>query len=92
MGATALSPLTADEVRDAVAQAAAEGTVLEVRGGGSKADIGNPNRATTVLDVSALDQVVEGGARRRSRTLHPGVRRQNVRGRPRFHGSAPMRR
>ena len=49
-----LSPADAATAAEAVAEAAAAGTTLEVRGGGSKAAYGRPAEAQTVLDLSRL--------------------------------------
>ncbi len=54
----ALRPADAAELCEAVAQAAAAGEALEVRGGGSKRGYGRPARGR-VLDLSALCGVLE---------------------------------
>ena len=78
MGAAAFRPQTAGEVRDAVAHALADGTVLEVRGGGSKASICNPDRATTLLDLSALNRVVDYDPPELVLTVGAGMRLDTV--------------
>lgn len=52
--ATLLKPENVDQVREAVAWAAAEETPLELVGGGSKRAIGRPGNAAHTLDLSAL--------------------------------------
>lgn len=47
------------DLRDAIADAARDGRSLEARAGGSKRDIGAAGRATTLLDLSAFDGVIE---------------------------------
>lgn len=49
-----IRPADEDELRQLVAEAAASGTALEPRGGGSKGDIGKPERETAVVDLSAF--------------------------------------
>ena len=74
---TPLRPQTVDDVRDAVAEAMASGTVIEVRGGGSKAEIGAP-RQTRLLDLSAFDQVVDYDPRELVLTVGAGMRLDRV--------------
>lgn len=62
----------AAHVRDAVAAAAAAGTRLEIRGGGTKAAIGAP-RQVPVLDVSAVRGVVDYDPAELVLTLRPGT-------------------
>jgi glycolate oxidase FAD binding subunit len=50
-------PRTLSDLRDAVAEAAASGTALEVVGTGSKRALGRPVQAARVLDLSALTGV-----------------------------------
>lgn len=50
-------PQTLSDLRDAVAEAAAAGTTLEVVGRGSKRALGRPPQAARVLDLSALGGV-----------------------------------
>lgn len=54
---TLLKPETVDQVREAVAWAAAEETPLELVGGGSKRVIGRPGNAAHTLDLSALSGI-----------------------------------
>src|SRR5690606_11411029 len=53
-GMTALTPTTAEEVREVVAWAAGEGAPLEVLGHGTKRDIGRPIQSEHALDLSRL--------------------------------------
>lgn len=55
---TVLAPTTADALRDAIADAARAGTPLEIRAGGSKADIGAP-RDVAVLDMRGFAGVID---------------------------------
>lgn len=54
---TVLKPEKVDQVRDAVAWAAAEETPLELVGGGSKRDIGRPGNAAHTLDLSGFSGI-----------------------------------
>jgi len=60
-GAAAMSatwtPTTADEVLDALLQAAAEGTRLELVGRGTKRGFGRPVRSNALLDLSRLSGI-----------------------------------
>jgi glycolate oxidase FAD binding subunit len=47
------------DVLEAIAAAAQAGRRLEIRGGGSKADIGAPRTDVTLLDMTGLDGVVD---------------------------------
>jgi glycolate oxidase FAD binding subunit len=51
-------PGDAGELREIVAAAAGRGRPLEIRAGGSKREIGNPERETTVVDLRSLGGVV----------------------------------
>lgn len=53
-----LRPATPAELAEAIAEAAAEGVPLEIRGGGSKAAIGAPRRAR-ILDMRGFAGVVD---------------------------------
>ncbi|HTI88255.1 MAG TPA: glycolate oxidase subunit GlcE [Alphaproteobacteria bacterium] len=53
-----LQPTTIDELRDAVAQAISAKRSLEVRGGGSKRDIGRPTNSGAVLALDRLAGVL----------------------------------
>src|SRR5690606_17916206 len=52
-------PADAGELQEVVAEAAANCRVLEIRGGGSRRDIGVPERETTLVDLGALSGVVD---------------------------------
>jgi glycolate oxidase FAD binding subunit len=54
----ALRPTTVDDLRDAIADAARTGARLEIRGGGSKADIGAP-RETDWLDMTGFAGIID---------------------------------
>jgi glycolate oxidase FAD binding subunit len=53
----ALRPSTLDQLRDAVAGAAADGTALDMIGLGSKRGLGRPVQAARALDLSALSGI-----------------------------------
>ena len=57
--ARTLKPSTGQDVVDAVGQAAAAGRRLEIRGGGSKALFGAPNRRADLLDMRAFGAVID---------------------------------
>ena len=67
---TALRPTTIDDLQDAVADAARTGAKLEIRGGGSKADIGAPREAALfhmtgfsgIIDYDPAELVLTVGA------------------------------
>ena len=54
-----LRPATAEDLREEIARAARDGYAIEVRGGGSKRDVGSPNRQTAIVDLGALTGVVD---------------------------------
>lgn len=54
-----LCPTNVEELRDVVAQAASDHRILEVRAGGSKREIGDTGRPTTIVDLSELSGVVD---------------------------------
>lgn len=56
---TTFSPSTADELGGIVADAVATGTRLEIRGGGSKGDIGAPDRDAAILRIAGLRGIVD---------------------------------
>jgi glycolate oxidase FAD binding subunit len=53
-----MRPETADDVIDAIFDATRAGEPLEIRGGGSKAEIGAPREAA-LLDMSGFDSVID---------------------------------
>src|SRR5258707_14928726 len=54
-----IAPRDAKELRQAVEWALNEGAPLDVRGGGSKLDLGKPMRCDQVLDLSGLSGIVD---------------------------------
>ncbi|GGC59881.1 glycolate oxidase subunit GlcE [Chelatococcus reniformis] len=54
-----LAPTTSAELADAIAGAAADGTRLEIRGGGSKAGVGTGGRQTAVLDMRGFAGIID---------------------------------
>ncbi|MBI3504792.1 MAG: glycolate oxidase subunit GlcE [Proteobacteria bacterium] len=54
-----LKPTDANQLRDALAWAAAEGEALDIVGTGSKSGLGRPARSARKLDVSALSGAIE---------------------------------
>ncbi len=57
--ANILRPATAGDIIDAIADAARTGRKLEIRGGGSKADIGKSGRDAAILDMSGFAGVID---------------------------------
>lgn len=68
-----LRPADAPQVHEIVAEALAHGTPLEIRAGGSKRDIGKPNRAATLVDVTALSGIVDYEPSELVLTLRPAT-------------------
>ncbi len=56
---TVYVPATVAEVAEIISQASASGRKIEVRGGGSKSDIGIPERDATVLQTTSLAGVID---------------------------------
>jgi glycolate oxidase FAD binding subunit len=56
---SALRPERLDDLCQAVRESAAAGASVEVRGGGSKADISAPDRDARVLDTRGFDRVLD---------------------------------
>lgn len=54
-----LKPSTEQDVAAVIADAAAAGRQLEIRGGGSKASFGAPERDADILDMSAFASIVD---------------------------------
>jgi glycolate oxidase FAD binding subunit len=54
-----LTPATLAELRDIVTDAAASGQKLEIRGGGSKADTGAPDRDAVILSMAGFSGIVD---------------------------------
>lgn len=73
-----LSPRDAADVRDAVASAAASGRKLEIVGGGSKRNFGNPNRQAEKLYTGGLAKIVDYDPPELILTVEPGVRLADI--------------
>jgi glycolate oxidase FAD binding subunit len=54
-----LRPRDQDDIVDAIADAAREGGRLEIRGGGSKADVGAPRDGASLLDMTGFGGIVD---------------------------------
>ena len=54
-----IRPADAADLRDLVGDARACGRLIEVRGGGSKRDIGSPDRETAIVDMGAFTGIVD---------------------------------
>jgi glycolate oxidase FAD binding subunit len=67
-----LRPTTSGELADAIAQAAAAGTALEIRGGGSNAAVG-AERDCAILDMRAFAGVVDYDPPELVLTVRPGT-------------------
>jgi glycolate oxidase FAD binding subunit len=67
-----LKPGTAAEAAEVIADSAAAGTRLEIRGGGSKAEIGAPREAV-ILDMSAFSSVIDYDPPELVLTVGPGA-------------------
>jgi glycolate oxidase FAD binding subunit len=71
----AIAPADVRETMEAVAQAAADGRRLEVRGGGSKAAFGaGPRQAAEALDMSRLARIIDYDPQELILTAEAGVR------------------
>lgn len=68
-----LRPEGAEELREMVARAARDGCAIEARGGGTKRDVGRPNRGTTIVDLGALKGVVDYEASELVLTVRPAT-------------------
>lgn len=73
-----LNPRDAADVRDAVASAAASGHKLEIVGGGSKRNFGNPNRRAETLSTAGLTKIVDYDPPELILTVEPGVRLADI--------------
>ena len=69
---TALRPTTSGELAEVIARAAADGTALEIRGGGSKAAFG-AGRDAAILDMRAFAGVVDYDPPELVLTVKPGT-------------------
>jgi glycolate oxidase FAD binding subunit len=54
-----LRPEGTEELREVVAWAARDGRAIEARGGSTKHDVGRPERGTIIVDLGALNGVVD---------------------------------
>ena len=54
-----MRPAEAAELREEIERGARDGYALEARGGGTKQDIGSPDRQTAILDLGAISGVVD---------------------------------
>ncbi len=52
-------PATAADIIDALSDARTQGRKVEIRGGGTKANIGTPDRDALLLDISGLSGVID---------------------------------
>jgi glycolate oxidase FAD binding subunit len=59
MPQTILTPASIAELRSLISDAIAGGKKLEIRGGGSKADIGAPGRAATILSMAGFSGIID---------------------------------
>lgn len=69
---TEIQPTTAQDLCDAIADALRDGTRLEIRGGGSKAEIGAPREAR-IVSLAALRGVVDYDPAELVLTVRPGT-------------------
>lgn len=56
---TTLAPQTEDQVRDAVREAGSRDARLEIRGGGTHADFGAPDRDADILSLAGVSGIIE---------------------------------
>jgi glycolate oxidase FAD binding subunit len=68
-----LIPTTTAELSEAIATAASDGVKLELRGGGSKAAIGRPDRAATVVEMGRFAGIVDYDPAELVLTVRPGT-------------------
>jgi glycolate dehydrogenase FAD-binding subunit len=73
-----IKPRDAKELRQAVEWALNEGATLDVRGGGSKIDLGKPMRCDQILDLSGLSGVVDYAPEELVVTLRAGTPMREV--------------
>ena len=70
---TTLAPRDAKDLQQAVDWALSEGVTLDVRGGGSKLQLGKPMRCDQVLDLSGLSGIVDYAPEELVVTLRAGT-------------------
>jgi glycolate oxidase FAD binding subunit len=73
-----IKPRSREELRQAVEWALNEGATLDVRGGGSKLDLGKPMRCDQVLDLSGLSGIVDYAPEELVVTLRAGTPMREV--------------
>jgi glycolate oxidase FAD binding subunit len=78
MSGGTIRPRDASELRQAVEWALNEGATLDVRGGGSKADLGKPMRCDQVLDLSGISGIVDYAPEELVVTLRAGTPMREV--------------
>lgn len=78
MAAGTIRPRDASELRQAVEWALNDGVTLDVRGGGSKLDLGKPMQCDQVLDVSAIGGIVDYAPEELVVTLRAGTPMREV--------------
>jgi len=78
MAAGAIRPRDASELRQAVEWALNDGATLDVRGGGSKLDLGKPMQCDQVLDVSGISGIVDYAPEELVVTLRAGTPMREV--------------
>lgn len=54
-----LRPESAGELREVIARAARDGRAIEARGGGTKRDVGRPDRGSIAIDLAAMSGVID---------------------------------
>ncbi len=78
MAGGTIKPRDASELRQAVEWALADGVTLDVRGGGSKLDLGKPMQCDQVLDVSGISGIVDYAPEELVVTLRAGTPMREV--------------
>ena len=68
-----LRPESPEMLREIVARAARDGVAIEAMGGGTKRDVGRPNRGNTLVDISAMKGVVDYEPTELVLTVRPGT-------------------
>jgi glycolate oxidase FAD binding subunit len=71
--AATIKPRNSKELQEAVAWALSEGATLDVRGSGSKLDLGKPMQCDQVLDVSGIGGIVDYAPEELVVTLRAGT-------------------
>jgi len=78
MAAGTIRPRDANELRQAVEWALNDGVTLDVRGGGSKLDLGKPMQCDQVLDLSGIGGIVDYAPEELVVTLRAGTPMREV--------------